>query len=70
MDVTQKEKMATFINRTEAAEMLSVGPNTITTWCNDGTLVEGKHWSRISNRLYFNRRQIELLLPGTAEVEA
>ena len=59
--------MQPFINRTQAAEMFGVGVNTISNWLKDGTLVEGVHFSKVSNKLYFNRAELQKLLPGGAE---
>jgi hypothetical protein len=62
--------MATFINKAQVAQLLGISEPTVANWMKAGTLAEGTHWTKLGNRLFFNRHEILKLLPGSIEAEA
>lgn len=55
---------STFMNKEEVGEIFGITQHTVGSWMKTGVLVEGKHWTKLGNRLYFSKSEIAKLLPG------
>lgn len=54
---------STFLNKDEVAELFGITQQTVGSWMESGVLIEGQHWTKLDNRLYFNKAAVLALVP-------